>query len=83
METFILLIVVYPIIAAILGVLGAWIFKNMYMMPCIVALCSIVMMGTIYNLSFFTWVLVYTFLSLVSGGITRHLITNNKRGMTV
>ncbi|MFG6149856.1 DUF2651 family protein [Halobacillus sp. B23F22_1] len=83
MESFILLLAVYPVVSIILGLLGEGMFRKIYLMPGIVAVSSIIMKLTIYNLSFFIWTVVYTFLTFISGMAARHLITNKRKGMSV
>lgn len=66
-----LIIFIFPIVSIILGIIGCYIFKNIYMTPLIVALISIILTFTIFNASFWFWAVIYTFLAFVAGFIIK------------
>ncbi|MBP1970538.1 positive regulator of sigma E activity [Virgibacillus natechei] len=70
-----LIIFIFPIGSIILGAIGYFIFKNIYMTPLIVAFISIILTFTTFNSSFWFWVFIYTFLAFVSGFIAKVLFS--------
>ncbi|MGI8314758.1 DUF2651 family protein [Halobacillus mangrovi] len=62
-----LVLFVFPAASIVLGFLGFFVFKNVWMMPLLVALVSITLMFTVFNTTFFMWVWIYTILTFSSG----------------
>lgn len=68
MAQFIIFILfVFPVISLVLGGLGYSIFKNIYLMPLIIAIIAFTATFTVFNPSFWFWAVLYTSLSLLSG----------------
>ncbi|SFE07752.1 Protein of unknown function [Lentibacillus persicus] len=68
---FLFILVVFfilPIISLVLGAIGYFVFKNIYITPGIIAIATIVATFTVFN-SFWFWSVLYTLLSLISGAI--------------
>lgn len=68
-----LVIFVLPVVSLILGGIGYFIFKNIYIMPVIVAIAAIISTFIVFNSSFWIWVVIYTLLSLLSGFVVKLL----------
>ncbi|ALX47497.1 DUF2651 domain-containing protein [Lentibacillus cibarius] len=68
---------VLPIVSLVLGAIGYFVFKNIYITPGIIAIATIVATFTVFNSSFWFWSVLYTMLSLISGVITK-LLTDQK-----
>lgn len=68
--------IAFPIIAVLVGIIGAFLFKNIYAAPSIVAIVSIILMLTVFNLTFGVWVIAYTVLAFLADIITK-LIRRN------
>ncbi|UOR12858.1 DUF2651 family protein [Halobacillus amylolyticus] len=73
-----LVIFVLPVVSLILGAVGYFIFKNIYITPVIVAIAAIISTFVVFNSSFWIWVVIYTMLSLVSGFIVK-LLSSKRR----
>ncbi|WP_059104150.1 DUF2651 family protein [Shouchella shacheensis] len=71
MNTFLSLLIIGPLLAILLGLLGYRFLGNVYLAPGIVALVSGLLMFTVFNSSFFIWVIVYTVLAFISGFLFR------------
>ncbi|WP_054712048.1 DUF2651 family protein [Bacillus sp. JCM 19041] len=56
-----------PILSIVLGIVGYLFFKNIYIVPAIVAAITVLLVFTIFNSSFLLWVVIYTLLTFVSG----------------
>ncbi|WP_176446278.1 DUF2651 family protein [Lentibacillus sp. CBA3610] len=75
----IFIIFVFPIVSLILGVLGYYIFKNIYLTPIIIAIIAVIATFTVYNTSFWFWAVLYTLLSFLSGFLVKSL-SSKKQG---
>ncbi|ARI78448.1 DUF2651 family protein [Halobacillus mangrovi] len=62
-----LVLFLFPAASIVLGFLGFFAFKDLWVMPLIVALVSITLMFTVFNTTFFMWVWIYTILTFSSG----------------
>ncbi|ANB82503.1 hypothetical protein A6R78_00225 [Bacillus velezensis] len=50
-----------------------YIFKKVYIMPLVSIVVSVILMFTVFNLSFWGWVVVYGLVSLVLSSITNSI----------
>ncbi|RCW73090.1 uncharacterized protein DUF2651 [Saliterribacillus persicus] len=67
----IFIIFVFPMISILIGILGYYIFKNIYIAPILVAIVSVIATFTVFNTSFWFWATLYTLLSLMSALIVK------------
>jgi Protein of unknown function (DUF2651) len=67
MNIFFMILIFFPVLSIILGIVGFAIFKNIFAVPAFVFLSSIIALFLVFNESFLIWVFVYTLLALVSG----------------
>lgn len=71
MNIFFMILIFFPFVSAILGMLGYFIFKNIYVAPALVFISGMISMYLLFNETFLMWVFVYTFVALLSGGIVK------------
>ncbi len=60
-------IFVLPVVSLLIGGIGFIVFKNTYTTPAIVAIVASISVFTLYNSTFWIWVISYTLLSFLSG----------------
>lgn len=65
MSEFFSVFFLYPLIVIIASIIGYKLFKKWIIMPLSTFVVFIILTFTIFNQSFFIWVIVYTLLSLV------------------
>ncbi|WP_175987515.1 DUF2651 family protein [Bacillus sp. Marseille-Q1617] len=75
MNIFFLILIFLPFVSSILGVLGFYIFKNIYTTPALVFISGMIAMYLLFNETFLMWVFVYTLVALLSGWIIKGLRT--------
>ncbi|WP_044022218.1 DUF2651 family protein [Bacillus sp. SG-1] len=66
-----LVLFVFPLLSIVLGILGYYIFRNIFIVPLLVFIASVIATYTIFNSSFWGWVFVYTLLSFGSGFVVK------------
>ncbi|WP_353616316.1 DUF2651 family protein [Bacillus sp. es.034] len=62
-----MILVGFPILSIITGILGYFLFNNLFVSPIFVLLSALVATFTVFNDSFLLWVFVYTCLAFLSG----------------
>ncbi|TFJ90678.1 DUF2651 family protein [Lentibacillus salicampi] len=67
------IIFVFPAVSLIMGALGYYIFKNIYITPIIIAIIGVIAIFTVFNSTFWFWAVLYTLLSFLSGLIGKLL----------
>ncbi|MGR3763066.1 DUF2651 family protein [Rossellomorea sp. NS-SX7] len=75
MNVFFMILIFFPFVSAILGVLGFFIFNNIYVTPALVFISGMIAMYLLFNETFLMWVFVYTFVALLSGAIVKAIRT--------
>lgn len=65
------IVIIFPVFSLIMGALGYYILKNMYITPILIALIGVVATFMVFNSSFWFWVVLYTLLSFLSGFIVK------------
>lgn len=70
-EFVIYIVFVFPLISLVMGILGFYIFKNLYITPLIIFVLGVIASFTVYNTSFWFWAILYTFISFLSGLIIK------------
>ncbi|AUZ28602.1 YbeF family protein [Bacillus cabrialesii] len=68
---------ILPLGIMVLSIVGTCVCKNVYLMPILSLLVSLVLTFTIFNMSFLGWAVVYSLVSLALSYIT--LIVIRKR----
>ncbi|MCY9188906.1 YbeF family protein [Bacillus mojavensis] len=69
---------ILPLAVIVLSVAGTYVCKNVYMMPLISLIISLVLTFTIFNQSFLGWVVVYSLFSLILSYITLMVLRKRK-----
>ncbi|QKY69381.1 DUF2651 family protein [Lentibacillus sp. CBA3610] len=69
------IIFVFPAVSLIMGALGYYIFKNIYITPIIIAMVTVIAIFTVFNYTFWFWAALYTLLSFLSGLIVKLLFS--------
>ncbi|MFD3449532.1 DUF2651 family protein [Microbacteriaceae bacterium 4G12] len=69
-DTLTFIFIYFPLIIVVASITGTILLKNFYMMPVLVFLVFLVLTFTVFNSTFFVWVLMYTGLSLLVSIIT-------------
>ena len=67
-----------PAVALLLGGLGYFIFKNLYVAPLIVLIAASISVYTVFNSSFWIWVVIYTLASLLAGLFVKLFFSKRK-----
>ncbi|MFI8575435.1 DUF2651 family protein [Rossellomorea aquimaris] len=62
-----MILVGFPVLSMILGIVGYYLFRNIIISPLVVFLVTLVATFTVFNDSFVVWVFVYTCLVFLSG----------------
>ncbi|MGF7535851.1 YbeF family protein [Bacillus mexicanus] len=70
--------VILPLGIMVLSITGTCICKNLYLMPMLSLIISLVLTFTIFNKSFLGWVAVYSLMSLALSCITLMVIRKRK-----
>ncbi|MEC1752142.1 YbeF family protein [Bacillus mojavensis] len=69
---------ILPLAVIVLSVAGTYVCKNVYMMPLVSLIISLVLTFTIFNQSFLGWVVVYSLFSLILSYITLMVLRKKK-----
>ncbi|WP_428845874.1 DUF2651 family protein [Guptibacillus hwajinpoensis] len=69
---------VLPTVAVLLGGLGYFIFKNLYIVPLFVLIAASISVYTVFNSSFWIWVVIYTLASLLAGLFVKLFFSKRK-----
>ncbi|MCP3029108.1 DUF2651 family protein [Halobacillus sp. A5] len=64
---FVELFIVYPFISLVLGGISAFFFKSIHIMPVTIGVICILLMFTLYNLSFWVWCVLYPLCAYAGG----------------
>ncbi|WP_416655685.1 DUF2651 family protein [Bacillus amyloliquefaciens] len=64
---------ILPLSIIVLSIILTYIFKKVYIMPLVSIVVSVILMFTVFNLSFWGWVVVYVLVSLVLSSITNSI----------
>ncbi|WP_431522106.1 DUF2651 family protein [Guptibacillus hwajinpoensis] len=71
-----------PAVALLLGGLGYFIFKNLYVAPLIVIITASISVYTVFNSSFWIWVVIYTLVSFLAGLFVKLLSSKRQTSNT-
>ena len=77
-----LVIFVLPVVSLLIGGIGFFVFKNTYITPVIVAVVASISVFTLFNSSFWIWVISYTFLSFLSGVVVKLFYSKKQAAYT-
>ncbi|MCC2528774.1 hypothetical protein C7B63_19530 [Bacillus halotolerans] len=69
---------ILPLAIIVLSVAGTYVCKNVYMMPLVSLIISLVLTFTIFNQSFLGWAVVYSLFSLILSYITLKVLRKRK-----
>lgn len=75
-----MVLVGFPLLSIIAGLIGYFLFKNIMISPLLVFLSTIVATYTVFNDSFLIWVFVYTSFAFLSGLIVK-IYTEKKQAL--
>ncbi|WP_049627819.1 DUF2651 family protein [Bacillus sp. JFL15] len=64
---------ILPLSITVLSIIFTYILKKVYIMPLVSIVVSVILMFTVFNLSFWGWVVVYGLVSLVLSSITNSI----------
>ncbi|MCP3738100.1 DUF2651 family protein [Rossellomorea sp. BNER] len=78
MDIILMILAGFPILSIALGILGYFIFRNIFITPGMVFIVSIIAMFTFFNNSFLIWVFVYTLLTFSSSLLFQILHSKQK-----
>ncbi|TKD71492.1 DUF2651 family protein [Pseudalkalibacillus hwajinpoensis] len=67
-----------PAVSLLLVGLGYFIFKNLYIGPLFVLITASISVYTVFNSSFWIWVVIYTLTSLLAGLFIKLLFSKRK-----
>ncbi|MGG4534420.1 DUF2651 family protein [Aneurinibacillus migulanus] len=62
---FLLVLFICPIIVIVASIIGIFLFKKWFVIPLLTFIVFTILTFTIFNESFFIWVVVYTILSII------------------
>ncbi|WP_442962128.1 DUF2651 family protein [Pseudogracilibacillus sp. SE30717A] len=57
----------FPVVSILIGIIGYFIFKNIYLAPILVATISVIANLTILHSLLWFWLILYTLLALLAG----------------
>ncbi|MDY7433042.1 YbeF family protein [Bacillus sp. V26] len=69
---------ILPLAIIVLSVAGTYVCKNVYMMPLVSLIISLVLTFTVFNQSFLGWAVVYSLFSLILSYITLKVLRKRK-----
>ncbi|AZV49146.1 hypothetical protein BJH90_14325 [Bacillus halotolerans] len=69
---------ILPLAIIVLSVAGTYVCKNVYMMPLVSLIISLVLTFTVFNQSFLGWAVVYSLFSLILSYITLMVLRKRK-----
>ncbi|MBY8913387.1 YbeF family protein [Bacillus sp. YC2] len=61
---------ILPLAIIVFSIAGTWVWKRIYIMPLVSLAVSLLLMVTVFNSSFWGWVVVYSLMSLVLSYLT-------------
>lgn len=70
---FIFVLFICPIIVILASIVGYLLFKNWFVMPLLTLIIFTILTFTVFNESFFIWVVVYTIVSVVVSLIMKYI----------
>jgi hypothetical protein len=73
MNVFFMILILFPIISVVIGIVGYLIFKNIYASPALVFISAMIALYLFFNETFLIWVFLYTLVTLVAGVIVKAL----------
>jgi hypothetical protein len=71
MDIIFMILIGFPVLSLLTGVLGFYLVKNIFVTPLIIFVTAIFATYAFFNETFWIWVWIYTFLSLGSGMFTK------------
>ncbi|WP_341357595.1 DUF2651 family protein [Rossellomorea sp. y25] len=71
MDIVFMILLGFPVLSMIVGMVGYYLFKNILVSPLVVFLATLVATFTVFNDSFLVWVFVYTCLAFLSGLVVK------------
>ncbi|WP_142323635.1 DUF2651 family protein [Bacillus sp. AFS015802] len=66
-----MILIGFPVLSLLVGILGYYLLKNIFVPPLIVFLATLFATFTVFNDSFLIWVFVYTFLVFLSSSAVK------------
>ncbi|NQD64413.1 DUF2651 family protein [Bacillus haikouensis] len=73
MNVFFMILILFPLLSVLIGIVGYIIFKNIFISPALVFIIAMIALFLIFNETFLIWVFLYTIVTLVSGMIVKAL----------
>jgi hypothetical protein len=73
MNVFFMILILFPVLSVLIGIVGYIIFKNIFISPALVFIIAMIALFLIFNETFLIWVFLYTLVTLVSGMIVKAL----------
>jgi hypothetical protein len=67
MNVFFMILILFPVLSIVIGIVGYRIFKNIFISPALVFLGAMIALFLFFNETFLIWVFLYTLVTLVSG----------------
>ena len=64
MDPFSLVLFIFPIVVIVASIIGYLLVRKWFVMPILTVIVFAILMFTVFNKSFFIWVVVYTLLSI-------------------
>lgn len=68
---FLMILLVFPILSLLFGMIGQLFIRRVYLVVGIVILSWLIVALTLFNETFFEWVFLYSLLSLLGAGFVR------------
>lgn len=78
---FLFVLFVFPLLSLLFGIIGQIVIKKIYIVVGITFLVWLIATFTIFNESFFIWVIIYSVLSFIGAGIV-YFVKGPKRDKT-
>ncbi|AGK55260.1 DUF2651 family protein [Bacillus sp. 1NLA3E] len=73
MDPFSLVLFIFPIVVIVASIIGYLLVRKWYVMPLLTVIVFAILMFTVFNKSFFIWVVVYTLLSIAGSFLMKFI----------
>lgn len=71
---FLLVLLVFPVIVIVASIIGMFLFKKWFVLPLLTLVIFSILTFTVFNESFFIWVVVYTIISIIISLIMKFIM---------
>ncbi|MGM5488205.1 MAG: DUF2651 family protein [Nanobdellota archaeon] len=70
---FMLVLIILPLLTIVASAGATWVIKKIYLIPIAVLIFHLILMATIFNVTFLIWAILYTVLSFLTALLIKKL----------